>query len=67
MEEIEYVRRGVKTKIFGFIIMTLGLLDSMLSLRGGMPGYEYLLLIFFGACVFAIGAIRGGGKTPAET
>ena len=67
MEKAEYVRRGVKTKIFGFIIMALGLLDSMLSLRGGMPGYEYLLLILFGACVFAIGAVRGGMKSPADT
>jgi len=64
--EAEYGRRGVKTKIFGFIIMVLGLLDSLLSLRGGMPGYEYLLLILFGACVFAIGAVRGGRRSSAE-
>ena len=66
MKEAEYGRRGVKTKILGFILMTLGLLDSLLSLRGGMPGYEYLLLILFGACVLAIGAVRGGRRSSAE-
>jgi len=58
-EEAEYGRRGTKTKLFGFIMMTLGVLDSLLTLRGGVPAYEYLLLIFAGACVFAVGAIRG--------
>ncbi|MDO8463916.1 MAG: hypothetical protein Q7S46_01495 [Gallionella sp.] len=59
VEEAEYGRRGVKTKLFGFILMTLGVLDSLLTLRGGVPAYEYLLLILLGACVFAIGAVRG--------
>lgn len=66
VEEAEYGGRGVKTKIFGFIIMALGLLDSLLSLRGGVPAYEYLMLILLGACVFAIGAVRGGRKAVAE-
>lgn len=68
MEEVEYGygRRGVKTKIFGFILMALGVLDSLLTLRGGVPAYEYLLLILFGACVFAIGAVRGGRQPPAK-
>ena len=59
--EAEYSRRGVKTKLFGFIIIVLGVLDCLLNLRGGFPAYEkFLYLIFFGACVFAIGAVRGG-------
>ena len=62
--EAEYNRRGVKTKLLGFALMVLGFLDSLLSLRGGMPAYEYLLLILMGACVFAIGAVRGGRRTP---
>jgi hypothetical protein len=66
VEEAEYGRRGVKTKILGFIIMALGLLDSLLTLRGGVPAYEFLLLILFGACVFAIGAVRGGRRSSAE-
>jgi hypothetical protein len=59
VEEAEYGRRGTITKLFGFILMSLGVLDSLLTLRGGVPAYEYLLLILFGACVFAIGAVRG--------
>ncbi|MBI5437928.1 MAG: hypothetical protein HY936_03095 [Nitrosomonadales bacterium] len=62
----EYGRQGVKTRLLGFILMALGVLDSLLTLRGGVPAYEYLLLILFGACVFAIGAVRGGRRSPAE-
>lgn len=65
--EAEYGgRRGVKTKLLGFILMVLGVLDSLLTLRGGVPAYEFLLLILFGACVYAIGAVRGGQRPPAE-
>lgn len=66
VEKSEHGRRGVKTKIFGFILMVLGIMDSLLTLRGGIPAYEYLLLILFGACVFAIGAVRGGRHPSAE-
>ena len=61
----EPVRRGVKTRLLGFVLMVLGVLDSLLTLRGGMPAYEYLLLILFGACVFAIGAVRAGSHAGA--
>lgn len=64
--EPEFGRRGVITKLFGFIIMVLGLLDSLLSLRGGMPAYEFLLVILVGACVFAIGAVRAGQRPPEK-
>jgi hypothetical protein len=60
--EPEFGKRGVITKLFGFIIMVLGLLDSLLSLRGGMPANEFLILILVGACVFAIGAVRGAQR-----
>lgn len=64
--ETEYGRRGVKTKLVGFIIMVLGVMDCLLNLRGGLPAYEkYLVLIFIGACVFAIGAIRGARQESA--
>ncbi|MFZ2301893.1 MAG: hypothetical protein WAW10_08495 [Gallionella sp.] len=66
VEESEYGRRGTITKLFGFILMTLGVLDSLLTLRGGVPAYEYLLLIFAGACVFAVGAIRGMRRPSAK-
>ncbi len=58
--------RGVKTRLFGFILMVLGTLDSLLTLRAGIPAYKFLLLIFVGACVFAIGAIRGSRKPSSH-
>lgn len=65
--EAEFIERGVKTKLIGFIIMVLGLLDCLLNLRGGLPAYEqYLIVILFGACVFAIGAVRAGRQSCAE-
>jgi hypothetical protein len=66
VEETEYGRRGVKTRLLGFILMVLGVLDSLLTLRGGIPAYEFLLLILLGACVFAIGAVRGGRRPFTE-
>ena len=66
VEETGYGRRGVKTRLLGFILMVLGVLDSLLTLRGGIPAYEYLLLILLGACVFAIGAVRGGRRPFTE-
>lgn len=62
----EYHRRGVKTKLLGFILMVLGALDSLLTLRAGIPDYRFLLLIFAGACVFAIGAIRSARKSAVQ-
>lgn len=64
--ETQYGTRGVKTKLFGFVIMVLGVLDCLLNLRGGLPSYEkYLVLIFIGACVYAIGAVRSGQQVSA--
>lgn len=57
-------RPGVIIKLFGAILMMLGLLDSLLSLRGGMPAHEFLLLTFFGAAVFAVGAVRSAAARP---
>lgn len=57
-------RRGVKTKLFGAILMMLGVLDSLLTLRGGVPAYEFLMLIALGAAVFAVGAARAGTRPP---
>lgn len=61
--EAEYGRRGVKTKLLGFSLMVLAFLDSLLTLRGGVPAYEFLMLFLLGACVFAIGAVRGGQRS----
>ena len=54
----------VAVALLSFIV--LGLLDSVLTVRGGIPAYEYLLLILFGACVFAIGAVRGQQRPSAK-
>lgn len=54
--------RGVIIKLLGAIMMMLGLLDCVLTLRGGVPAYEFLLLVFFGAGVFAIGVVRAGNR-----
>jgi len=62
----EHGKRGVKTKLLGFILMVLGVLDSLLTLRGGVPAYEFLLLVLVGAFVFSIGAVRGGQRPSAE-
>lgn len=63
MAEAEYNTKGVKTRLLGFILMLLGVLDSLLTLRGGLPAYEFLGLIVVGAVVFAIGVVRGGQKS----
>jgi len=51
-------RRGVKTRLIGVVLISLGFLDSLLTLRGGMPSEQYLMLIAIGAAIFAIGAVR---------
>ncbi len=56
----------MKTKLLGFILMILGVLDSLLTLRGGVPAYEFLALILLGACVFAIGAVRGSRRSNVK-
>ncbi len=56
--------RGVKTRLLGFTLMVLGVLDSLLTLRGGIPAYGYLALVLAGACVFAIGVVRGKRNPP---
>jgi hypothetical protein len=64
--EFAPIKRGVKTRLIGFIIMALGVMDSLLTLRGGVPAYEFLLLTLLGAVVFAIGVVRGTRKAGAE-
>ena len=56
--------RGVAIKLLGVVLIFLGVLDSMLSWRGGFAVNEtYILLIACGFFLFAIGAIRYGGRT----
>ncbi|MFQ5756616.1 MAG: hypothetical protein ACE5H7_11075 [Acidiferrobacterales bacterium] len=56
-------KKGVKTKLFGVILIFLGVLDSMLSWRGGFRLSDfYVLLVASGIFLFIIGAIRQGSK-----
>lgn len=57
-EEFYRVRRGVKSRLIGVVLIALGLLDSLLTLRGGLPSDKYLILIAIGTVIFAIGAMR---------
>lgn len=57
-------KKGVKTKLFGVVLIILGVLDSMLSWRGGFAVSDlYILLIASGISLYVIGAIRQGSKT----
>jgi hypothetical protein len=53
------VRKGVKTKLFGVILIILGILDTMLAWRGGfvVNGF-YIFLLASGVFLYALGAIR---------
>ena len=57
-------KKGVKTKLFGMVLIFLGLMDSMLSWRGGFAASEfYLLLITSGILLYVVGQIRSGRRT----
>ncbi len=50
---------GAKTRLFGVVLVFLGMLDSLLSWRGGMtPGVFHVLLIVAGLSLYFIGAVR---------
>ncbi|MDH4283961.1 MAG: hypothetical protein OEV35_01450 [Gallionellaceae bacterium] len=66
MTEDVPARRGVKTKLIGFVVMALGTMNCLLTLRGGVPAYEFLLMVGAGAVIFAIGTVRGMRKTAPE-
>ncbi len=58
-------RKGVVTKLFGVILIFLGVLDSMVSWHGGLAVDEiYALMIVAGFSLYAVGAIRGGADAP---
>lgn len=56
-------RRGVAIKLFGVALIFLGVLDSMLSWRGGFQvDGAYALMMAFGVFLYALGAIRDGSR-----
>ena len=51
-------RRGAVVRLFGVILMFLGLLDSMLAWRGGFEANAfYGILIGSGLLLYAVGSI----------
>ncbi len=55
--------RGVKTKLFGSGLVFLGLLDSLLSWRGGdTPNSFYVILIVSGIVLIIVGALRNRSR-----
>ena len=58
-------RKGVAIKLSGLTLVFLGVLDSMLSWRGGFQVEgAYALMIALGVFLYALGAIRGGSLAP---
>ena len=56
--------RGVMTRLFGVILIIVGVLDSMLAWRGGFAISDvYVLLIATGIFVYFIGAIQRRSKS----
>lgn len=54
---------GVKTRLIGVVLVFLGVLDSMLSWRGGFAlSHWYVFLIGSGLFLYALGAIRKTSK-----
>ena len=50
---------GVKTKLFGVIVLFVAVLDAMLSWRGGVAVDTFYLVLFAaGFFLYAVGSIR---------
>ncbi len=57
-------RKGAAIKMFGMALIFVGVLDSMLSWRGGFQvDGAYALLMALGFFLYALGAIRSGSRT----
>ncbi len=60
--------RGAIIRLFGVILIFLGMLDSMLSWRAGMAVSDFVVVLFAaGAGIYALGAIRGRRRTSPST
>lgn len=67
MDEVP-VKKGVKTKLFGVLLIILGGLDSMLSWRGGFaPSSMYVFLLVAGVALYGFGSIRGARTAPPHS
>lgn len=56
--------RGVKSRIFGVVLISLGALNSMLTMKGGFkPDPFNYLLIIAGVLFVLTGILRDGRRT----
>ncbi|MCH7509383.1 MAG: hypothetical protein IIB68_06035 [Proteobacteria bacterium] len=56
--------KGVITRLFGVILIILGILNTMLAWRGGFAVSDlYIAFISFGVFVYLIGAVQRGSKS----
>jgi hypothetical protein len=56
-------RKGVKTKLIGVVLVFLGVMNGMLSWRGGFALDDGpVLLLAAGVLLYAVGAVREGGR-----
>ena len=52
--------KGVKTRLIAIVLIFAGMMDAMLSWRGGFAlGTSTIVICAAGAALYAIGAIRG--------
>lgn len=60
--------RGVKTRLIGVVLLFAGMMDAMLSWRGGFVlGASTIVICAAGAALYAVGSIRAGrGKQLRE-
>jgi len=64
MTEVNKSNRGVITRLFGVILIILGVLDSMLAWRGGFAVSDvYVLLVASGIFVYFVGAVQRRSKS----
>lgn len=60
--------KGVKTRLIAVVLIFAGMMDAMLSWRGGFAlEISTIVICAAGAALYAIGAVRGGrGKQLRE-
>ncbi len=55
---------GAKTKLFGVVLIFVGILDSMLAWRGGFSVRDfYVVLIISGIALYLVGVLKSKSKT----
>jgi hypothetical protein len=58
---MEAPMKGVKTKLIGVVLVFVGVMNSMLSWRGGFALDDMpVLLLAGGVILYAVGAVRQG-------